>query len=191
MTPALLDRLGYGARPAEAQALRRDGGVHAWIEEQLQPGADDPAFEARLAQARLRISYTAEDGTRVNELRPLALLEQPPEALWPLAGPAKQPYEERMRPLHELAAARLLRAAWSRWQLRERMVEFWLDHFSVQAAEPQVAVTMPGFEREVLRRHALGNFAQLLEAVAASAPMLIYLNNRSSRTGAPNENFAR
>lgn len=192
MTPAVLDRLAYGARPAELALLRRDGGVRGWIEEQLRPGAQDAELEERLAQARLRIRYTAEDGSRVDELRPLSLLEQPPQALWALSERARAlPNEERMRPLNELAAARLLRAACSRWQLRERMVEFWLDHFSIHAGEPQVAVSMPVFEREVLRPHALGNFGQLLEAVAASTPMLVYLNNRSSRTGAPNENFAR
>jgi uncharacterized protein (DUF1800 family) len=88
-------------------------------------------------------------------------------------------------------AVRLLRACKSKWQLKELVVDFWLDHFNVHAGDAQIAVAMPSFENECIRRHALGNFQQLLESVAQSTPMLIYLNNRSSRTGAPNENYAR
>jgi uncharacterized protein (DUF1800 family) len=193
MLSALLDRLSFGAGLAELDAAAKLG-ARAWIEEQLQPTDEDPRLRQALAQARLRIRYGGEGGApRVDELRPLALLEQPVQALWPLTdrGNAALAREERLRPLHELTAARLLRGAYSRWQLRELLVDFWLNHFNVFAEAPEVGVGMPAFEREVIRQHALGNFAEMLEAVAASPPMLVYLNNRSSRTGAPNENYAR
>lgn len=192
MLPALLERLSFGARPAELEYAAKIG-ARGWIEEQLQPSDDDPLLAQVLRQARLRISYTPSAGAPpVDELRPLALLDQPVQALWPLTD-RKAPLarEERLRPLHELTAARLLRAAHSRWQLQELLVDFWLNHFNVYAQVPETAAGLPDFEREVIRRHALGNFAQMLEAVATSTPMLVYLNNRSSRTGAPNENFAR
>jgi uncharacterized protein (DUF1800 family) len=70
------------------------------------------------------------------------------------------------------------------------MLDFWQNHFNVHAGDAAIAVAIPEFDRE-LRRLALGNFQELLSYVSMSTPMLIYLNNRSSRTGAPNENFAR
>jgi hypothetical protein len=77
---ALLDRLSFGAGPAELGAAAKLG-PRACIEEQLQPTDDDP---------RLRIRYGNEGGgvPRVDELRPLALLEQPAQALWPLTDRA-------------------------------------------------------------------------------------------------------
>jgi uncharacterized protein (DUF1800 family) len=50
---------------------------------------------------------------------------------------------------------------------------------------------LPHWDREVIRRHCLGNFFQFLEASAQHPCMLYYLNNRSSRAGNANENFAR
>jgi uncharacterized protein (DUF1800 family) len=43
----------------------------------------------------------------------------------------------------------------------------------------------------LLRRHALGNFGDLLHAIARDPAMVIYLDNASNRKGQPNENFAR
>ncbi len=91
-----------------------------------------------------------------------------------------------------VACATAIRAVHSRWQLREVLVDFWHNHFNVNAVgENLVAVALPTYDGEVIRRHALGNFREMLEAVAKSAAMQIYLNNRSSRGGAANENFAR
>jgi len=80
----------------------------------------------------------------------------------------------------------------SRWQLREPLVVFWHNHFNVNAAgQALVAVSLPSYDRDVIRAHALGNFRTLIAAVAKSATMQVYLNNRTSRGGAANENFAR
>jgi hypothetical protein len=66
--------------------------------------------------------------------------------------------------------------------LREVLVDFWHNHFNVNAVgENLIAVALPTYDRDVIRRHALGNFRAILEAVATSAAMQIYLNNRSSR----------
>src|SRR5258706_158646 len=43
----------------------------------------------------------------------------------------------------------------------------------------------------LLRRHALGNFAVLLHAIARDPAMVVYLDSASNRKGEPNENFAR
>jgi len=43
----------------------------------------------------------------------------------------------------------------------------------------------------LLRRHALGNFGELLRAVSRDPAMVVYLDSASNRKGKPNENFAR
>ena len=192
MSAAILDRLSFGAQRADLHALEKSG-AQSWIESQLHPTSDDPVLAQALDTAVLKINYGASaDYAALNENRPLNLLKQPLSELWKLTdNQTKMAYEERMRPLRELMASRLLHAAHSQWQIKELMVDFWLDHFNVHAGDASVAVAMPSFERDAIRRHALGNFADMLGSVATSTPMLIYLNNRNSRTGAPNENFAR
>jgi len=192
MSQALLDRLTFGASPLDLEAFNALG-LDDWLEDQFNPSAQDSKFDHALSSCVMKISYEGTaDYAAVNENRPLSLLNKSTAELWHLTeGQTKMAYEERMRPLRELTAVRLLHAAHSKWQLKEMMVDFWLDHFNVHAADAQVAVAMPSFENECIRRHGLGNFQQLLASVAQSTPMLIYLNNRSSRTGAPNENYAR
>ena len=80
------------------------------------------------------------------------------------------PYTERNRPFQEVRAATWLRAVYSKWQLREVMVDFWHNHFNVSADSDVVAqVGFPAYDRDVIRKHALGNFREFIEAVAKSA----------------------
>jgi uncharacterized protein (DUF1800 family) len=90
---------------------------------------------------------------------------------------------------HELAAATILRAVWSKRQLYQRMVEFWTDHFNIH--QDKVGVLKTVHDRDVIRRHALGNFRDLLMANAKSPAMLLYLDNTSSSRESPNQNLAR
>lgn len=89
----------------------------------------------------------------------------------------------------QLQEATLYRAAFSRRQLHERMVEFWTDHFNIW--RDAVGYLKVIDDRDVIRAHALGNFRNLLRASAHSAAMMDYLDqNRSSRRS-PNQNYAR
>jgi len=191
-------RLAYGARPrgaaaAESAELLRRGGTKAWLDWQLAP--DDRAdgeCAQRLAAVRLPIKYPATpEHAVVDEQRGLVTLAQPVEALWAVAVDNKAPGPERGRPRQELAAAQVTRAIWSVWGLRELMVDFWHNHFTVFGNDPRIAAALPSLDRDVIRRQWAGNFRTLLEAVATSPAMLVYLNNRSSRAGAANENYAR
>jgi len=91
--------------------------------------------------------------------------------------------------LNELQDATLYRAAFSRRQLHERMVEFWSDHFNIWRND--VGYLKVADDRDVIRRHALGNFSDLLRASAHSPAMMEYLDQTRSRRGSPNENYAR
>ena len=83
--------------------------------------------------------------------------------------------------------------------LTERLVWFWSNHFCISADKIQ---SMSGaYEREAIRPHVLGRFADMLLAVEGHPAMLFYLDNLASmgpnsiaginRTRGLNENFAR
>lgn len=71
--------------------------------------------------------------------------------------------------------------------LRERMTLFWHGHF---ACKSRVALFMKN-QNNTLRKHALGNFADLLKSISKDPAMLQFLNNQQNRKSSPNENFAR
>jgi uncharacterized protein (DUF1800 family) len=80
----------------------------------------------------------------------------------------------------ELSAAKLTRAIYSERQLQEVMVDFWFNHFNVFAQKGPVSYMVTSYERDVVRPHTLGKFADLLHATAKSPAMLFYLDNWQS-----------
>jgi uncharacterized protein (DUF1800 family) len=72
---------------------------------------------------------------------------------------------------------RVLRAVYSERQLQEVMVDFWQNHFNVYAGKNFVRWYIPSYERDVLRKNALGNFKDLLIGTAQHPAMLVYLDN--------------
>ncbi|MBV8392314.1 MAG: DUF1800 domain-containing protein, partial [Alphaproteobacteria bacterium] len=186
----VLNKLAFGPRDQDLQELRKTG-ADAWLARQLRPPAEDDCAAA-IAGVRLKLKYTSKNpDAEVDDERSLTIVDQPIEEHWKLVG-RDIPNQERGFLRTGVAATTLLRAVHSRWQLREVMADFWHNHFNVNAAGDQlVAVALPSYDNEVIRRYALGNFREMLEAVAKSAAMQIYLNNRSSRGGAANENYAR
>ena len=83
------------------------------------------------------------------------------------------------------------RAVYSKRQLHECMVEFWTDHFNIDILDSIDRYLKPVDDREVIRRHALTSFPQLLNASARSAAMLWYLDNYANIAGRAQENFSR
>ena len=83
--------------------------------------------------------------------------------------------------VEELVAQRLTRDIYSSAQLQEVMADFWMNHFNVYLRKNEATpYYLVSFERDVIRPHALGKFEDLLEAVAHSPAMLIYLDNSES-----------
>lgn len=191
-----LSRLGFGPAPA-ALAWVTEVGPARWIEAQLHPEqiADPPALAEGLA-ARPTLA-----------LDPPALFREygPPPAPpggKPDAAVVKAQRERARRILLEAREARLMRAVTSPRQLEEVMVDLWLDHFNVFADKGLDLLWIGAFERQAIRPHALGRFADLLRATARHAAMLFYLDNWESlgpaspaARGKPgrglNENYAR
>ncbi len=84
------------------------------------------------------------------------------------------------RVVGELSAAKLTRAIYSERQLQEVMADFWFNHFNVFAQKGPVNYMLPSYERDIIRRHAMGKFGDLLSATAKSPAMLFYLDNWQS-----------
>jgi uncharacterized protein (DUF1800 family) len=93
--------------------------------------------------------------------------------------------------LRQLQQAAILRAVYSPNQLRERLVDFWSNHFNIYGRKGWAAYRKADDERRVIRAHALGSFPAMLRASAKSAAMIAYLDNQLNHKAAPNENYAR
>lgn len=74
--------------------------------------------------------------------------------------------------------------------LAERMTLLWHNHFTSSLSKVKWTPFLYR-QNKLLRQHATGNFGELLRAVSRDPAMLIYLDNARSRSGNPNENFAR
>ncbi|TVQ28436.1 MAG: DUF1800 domain-containing protein [Wenzhouxiangella sp.] len=176
----VLERFTYGARPEDISHFLSLGSnpedrLAAWATWQLDWHAiNDPELSARLSAANYQT------------------LDKSITQLWAdhVRGEMTN-WPDRYRPVAETDAARILRATYSRRQLYEMMVEFWHDHFNVAGWDFSIAPVFVQHDRDAIRPQALGNFRQMLEAVAKSTAMLYYLDNRANRTGGYNENWAR
>ena len=162
----VLRRATYGPTPAAVAEIRRLG-IGPWLEQQLAPGKiDDSACDRVLA--RYPVLELGIPATRAGAI---------PEFDW--------------EAMYALGQASIVRAAWSRRQLLEVMVDFWSNHLNITNPFDGGWDNRHVHDREVIRKHALGTFADMLVASATSPAMLTYLDNRSSSGEHPNENYAR
>ncbi len=108
------------------------------------------------------------------------------------------------QPGQTLAQGKIYRAVESDRQLQEVLVDFWYNHFNVDAGKGADRYLVTGYERDAIRPHVLGKFRDLLEATANSPAMMFYLDNWQSSVERPavarndkkpkrglNENYAR
>ena len=94
---------------------------------------------------------------------------------------ADENYDNLNRPV---LWARLQRAIYSERQLYEKIVDF-------NIPIPDLLVEKTLDDRDVVRKHAMTTFRELLFESAKSPAMLIYLDNFNSAKEHPNENYAR
>jgi uncharacterized protein (DUF1800 family) len=74
--------------------------------------------------------------------------------------------------------------------LQEKMTLFWHNHFATANSKVANSVLMLQ-QLQLFRDNGLDNFESLLQKVTRDPAMLIWLDNRLNRKGAPNENYAR
>lgn len=159
---SILNRFGFGPDSASVSRFK-ELGREQWIEEQLNPSEAIPAhLAARIG--RLEIYH----------LGPWDLRDWKEDAV-----------------IAQMQQNAILRATYSPWQLQERMVDFWTNHFNIFTKKGLAVYRKPWDERNVIRRHALGKFPEMITASAKSTAMLLYLDQQNSTAAHPNENYAR
>ncbi|MEQ8734646.1 MAG: DUF1800 domain-containing protein [Rhodospirillaceae bacterium] len=194
-----LNRVTFGAREVD-EAYVQAIGWDTYVSEQLNPPpGDDNGLAAHLASQTMKITYRGQQNAQggwpdVDENRPLNYLAADTETLFKIAIDAGKTvsFAEQARIQQEIAAASWIRAAHAEFQIREFMVDFWHNHFNIGRGDSQFgSATLPVYDREHIRPHALGNFREMLESNATSTAMLLYLDNASSVAKLPNENYGR
>ena len=84
----------------------------------------------------------------------------------------------------------LQRMAYSTRPLQEKMTLFW--HGILTSSYAATNNTPAMFEQnEMFRRMGMGRYSEMLKAVSRDEAMLIYLDSRTNRKSAPNENYSR
>jgi uncharacterized protein (DUF1800 family) len=74
--------------------------------------------------------------------------------------------------------------------LEEKMTLFWHGHFATSYRTIENSYHM-FLQNQLFRRHAVGDFRELLFAIIRDPAMIAYLDNNDSRKNRPNENLAR
>jgi uncharacterized protein (DUF1800 family) len=163
----LLRRATFGPTPALVAEVRSIG-VTAWLDAQLAPITKVPDADMDTILAR-----------------------------WPRLGWKTWQVRERLTPgdtwavMYDVLEAHLARALFSRRQVLETAVDFWTNHLVVPVPSSEVWDSSHLFQRDVIRKHALGKYSDMLIAAARHPSMLKVLDNADSTKKAPNENYGR
>ena len=197
----VLNRLGFGARPGDVEKVKSIG-LQKYIDQQLNAMTiEDPVAEKKTGSLEVFKMTTAEvfakypnpgallralEGNGANQN---AAAQNPDE----MTDKQRQERQQKLREyyqkydlrpanqlLPQITSNRVLRAVYSERQLQEVMVDFWQNHFNVFAGKAAVRWYIPSYERDVLRKNALGNFRDLLVGTAQHPAMLFFLDNFES-----------
>jgi uncharacterized protein (DUF1800 family) len=150
-----LNRFGLGAVPGAAEAVGGDprGWAAAQIDWHAAPGT---------AGGRASAGVLAEMHS--------AAIESPEQ----LRATARRLYSSVFWPE---VVARARHAIATEQPFAERMALFWSNHFTVSRTRAIVGPAIPAYEREAIRPHVFGRFAEMLKAVCRHPCMLSYLDN--------------
>ncbi|MEO7521992.1 MAG: DUF1800 domain-containing protein [Gemmatimonas sp.] len=175
----VLNRLAFGPRPGDAQAVRTMG-VDRWIARQLDP---ERIPDGATNQFLVQFTTLGMTGGQLLEAYPpagvLAAKSQREKGMIDsakLRAQGRQSYAF----LGEIATSRIARAVMSERQLDEVMVDFWENHFNVFAGKDRTRYFLAEYDANTIRPHVMGKFRDLLGAVAKSPAMLYYLDNWQS-----------
>lgn len=181
-----LERVTYGPTSA-ALARYRELGRKAFLAEQLQ--GLDAALPCDVQTAMDEMDISQFDYAALQQQRRHATVQA--RALADELERVKALREIRQQGVRLTNQARqrnLLRAIYSPAQLREQMVWFWLNHFSVYSKNNWFVAD---YSERAIRSNALGPFRNLVLATLTHPVMLSYLNNSRNQKGRLNENYAR
>ncbi len=184
----VLNRVGFGPRAGDIERVQALG-IERYIDQQLHPERiPDAAMDARLSGLEtlgLSSQQIAEQFEQpviqARRAQREAQRDQPAATGAPDAQMARPrpggPQQAANSVVLELSEQKLLRAIYSERQLQEVLMDFWFNHFNVDARKGRVRFMLTEYEREAIRPHVLGRFRDLLGATAKSPAMLFYLDN--------------
>jgi uncharacterized protein (DUF1800 family) len=187
---AVLNRLSWGAETSDAQLLKREG-LQAWLNQQLNPGANDGLpgdAQAQIAAMEISQKPLIQLNDEIREMRQAAQAKKGT----PDYDAAQKDYQQKLNSLGREAATRsLLRDLYSQNQLKEQLTWFWMNHFNVSQNKNDIRVLVGDYEEHAIRPHVLGKFRDLLAATLLHPAMLQYLDNSQNAVSHINENYAR
>ena len=168
-----LNRFGLGARPDDAAPAD----PKQWLLDQFARFQVHPARFASLDDAgELVKKYQAEQ--QANRRMAASDATVDPKAA---RQAGRKDFRKDVQALYRAAVqARADSAVATQAPFVERMVHFWSNHFCVSADNAQVTAFAGAFERDAIRPHVLGSFANMALAAEQHPAMLIYLNQRQS-----------
>ncbi|WP_457987090.1 DUF1800 domain-containing protein [Achromobacter denitrificans] len=186
---ALVDRVTWGATPAELARIR-EMGAERYLDAQLHPAARDalpPEVQQRIDA--LSISRQSDEAARATQLDMRQKAENLPADENLKARRAARQFA--LKRAAEVGDRALWRALYSPNQLQDQMAWFWMNHFNVDQGKADAGIFLAQYEDRAIRPHALGKFRDLLSATMRAPAMLIYLDNTRNAAGRINENYAR
>jgi uncharacterized protein (DUF1800 family) len=184
-----LSRVAYSI-DSETLARYRELGRAGYLDEQLK--RDDLPLPAPIAAELATFEISHADITELlasaqAEHRRINALPDGPDRV-----AARRALNERGNQLANEAKRRdVLRALYSPAQLREQMVWFWLNHFSVFEHKGGIRWMIADYEEHAIRPHVFGHFSDLVLATLTHPAMLQYLDNAQNAVDHINENYAR
>jgi uncharacterized protein (DUF1800 family) len=188
------NRFGFGARPGAAvrsgdprQALLAELSA----EEGARIDRSDLLSTPKILQAVYDDDWRRKQERDRQDAARLAVLGMPAPSVAALVSPSPSdaaPPPSMMnepRPEQQFfraeAQARLEQACSAPIGFVERLTAFWSNHFCVSVAKSGICRAAAGaFEREAIRPHVLGRFADMLRAVEQHPAMLNFLDNAQS-----------
>ena len=168
-----VNRFGLGASPGELAAA--SGDPRGWIAQQI----------ARPAPLAPELARLPGSGERLQEYpRWIQNLRGARSEMQDSAQPARTiegTFRQHMGPIMmEEVGARLASGAATETPFHERLALFWANHFTVSAEKALIFALVGSYEREAIRPHVTGRFADMLLAASSHPAMLIYLDNHLS-----------
>jgi uncharacterized protein (DUF1800 family) len=164
-----------------------------WAWAPYEPDEKRPWNLARAGHLFRRAAFGADWG-RLQE----ALSAGPARAVAGLLAPEADvaAFNRTLDAFEDEANTDALRAWWLRRMIEtphpllEKMTLFWHEHFAVTGRRVNNASLMRNHV-QLLRRHALGRYPPLLEAVSHDPAMLVSAGAEQNRKALPNDNYAR
>lgn len=206
MAPASIDRLGViglnrfglGARPGDLVTFGGDV-RSALLDEVAHKEVAIPSGENILSspdayhrlhveQEQIQALRKAEGQVREAQASPQPQAPMPSDANAMSEPKAKTTVDlmaERRQIVREMfraeTVARVEAGTQARCGFSERLVLFWSNHFCISARKAGVVRVLAGpYEREAIRPHVFGRFADMLLAAEKHPAMLVYLDNEQS-----------